>query len=174
MKKILPLLVLLVGLALVAKSLLPPRNPGAFDVVGFGIEWDGRQLWVGASDGSADLYRLNPLDGSILGSMYLRNDPSGGGDVLAIARKDDEIWVLLNFGPECYIGRVDPGTGDVSNALRRTEPDLKLSRHRARSRNAIALPIETRISTLSCTQRHASSAYSPDRRAARSRAIRSP
>ena len=36
MKKLLPLLALLFGVAFVAKTLLPPRNPGAFDVVGFG------------------------------------------------------------------------------------------------------------------------------------------
>jgi streptogramin lyase len=93
-------------------------------VVDFGIEWDGRQLWVGAGDGSAHLYRLNPLDGSIQGSMYLRNDPSGGGGVLAIARKDEELWVLQNSGGDSYISRVDPVTGDVSNVLRRTEPTL--------------------------------------------------
>jgi ABC-type transport system involved in cytochrome c biogenesis permease subunit len=36
MKKIIFLAVLLVGVALVAKSLRPPRNPAQFDVVGFG------------------------------------------------------------------------------------------------------------------------------------------
>jgi len=35
MKRYLPLLLLLLGLALIGRSLLPPRNPAAFDVVGF-------------------------------------------------------------------------------------------------------------------------------------------
>ena len=94
-------------------------------VADFGLEWDGQRLWVGALDGSADIYQLNPLDGSILGSIYLRNDPSGGGGIRAIARKDHELWVLLDFGgSESFIARVDPVTGNVSNALRRTEPAL--------------------------------------------------
>lgn len=36
MKKLLPLLVLLLAVAFVGKSLLPPKNPGAFDLVSFG------------------------------------------------------------------------------------------------------------------------------------------
>ncbi len=35
MKRYFPLLLLLLGLALIGRSLLPPRNPAAFDVVGF-------------------------------------------------------------------------------------------------------------------------------------------
>ena len=93
-------------------------------VTDFGLEWDGTQLWVSALDGSASLYRLNPLDGSILGSMYLRNDPTGGGGIFALARKGDQLWALLGFGPQSYIARIDPQTGEVSEAQLRREPSL--------------------------------------------------
>jgi hypothetical protein len=59
MKKFLPLLILLAGLAMVAKALLPPRNPGAFDVVGFG------RLPVLANG------RLKPLDTVARNSLLL-------------------------------------------------------------------------------------------------------
>ncbi len=50
MKKIIPLLIVLLGVALVAKALRPPRNSGEFDLVGFG------QLPVLANG------RIKPLD----------------------------------------------------------------------------------------------------------------
>jgi ABC-type transport system involved in cytochrome c biogenesis permease subunit len=57
MKKLVPLLALLLGLAFVGRTLLPPRNPAAFDLVGFG------RLPVLANG------RIKPLDTVARGSL---------------------------------------------------------------------------------------------------------
>ncbi len=74
-----------------------------------GLAWDGNALWV--ADAELDsVFRVDPVDGTVLHSFYFYTDFWYGGLTWSI---DDNLW--LSNGASIYL--LMPSTGDVKYVL---------------------------------------------------------
>jgi ABC-type transport system involved in cytochrome c biogenesis permease subunit len=104
MKRFLPLLVLLAGVALIGWSLRPPVNPGAFDVVAFG------RLPVLAGG------RLKPLDTVARNSLLLLNNSTS----LVVTPDQRQLTPIEWLLDVCF----HPGQADTYQTIAIDNPDV--------------------------------------------------
>ena len=73
-----------------------------------GLAWDGGYLWC--ADSNADsIYKLNPVDGTVLSSIFFFLPVNYGGITWS---QDDNLWIAK----EEYFFKVHPATGaEVDN-----------------------------------------------------------
>lgn len=92
----------------------------------YGITWDGSHLWVGTSSTNSNkIWKLNPADGSVAGTIDVPFQPSSGSyTVKALTFDGKELWVFMDLPssqhPDKFY-RVNPTTGDITKTINSPE-----------------------------------------------------
>ena len=112
------LCLLLTGIALsqtVIKTIDAPDYP-------YGVAYDGTHLWVGTSStNDAQIWQIDPADGSIEGSIPVPFEPPNGSfTVKALAHDGEYLWVFMDLPsanhPDKFY-KVDPADGSILKTL---------------------------------------------------------
>lgn len=105
--------------AQVIKTIPAPNYP-------YGLTFDGTNLWVGTSSTNSDqIWKIDPADGSVLGSIPVPFIPATGSyTVKALAFDGQNLWVFedlpsANHPDKFY--KVDPNSGAVLKTLNSPE-----------------------------------------------------
>ncbi|MGH1362397.1 MAG: choice-of-anchor D domain-containing protein [Calditrichia bacterium] len=103
----------------VIKTVPAPNYP-------YGITYDGSHLWVGTSSTNSNkIWKLNPSDGSVAGTIDVPYQPASGSyTVKALAYDGDDLWVFMDLPsaehPDKFY-RMNPATGDVTKTINSPE-----------------------------------------------------
>ena len=103
----------------IIKTIPAPNYP-------YGLAFDGTYLWVGTSStASNQIQKIDPADGSVVGSIPVPFiPPSGSYTVKALAFDGQNLWVFMDLPsanhPDKFY-KVDPATGAVLKTLNSPE-----------------------------------------------------
>ncbi|MDR1896670.1 MAG: glutaminyl-peptide cyclotransferase [Prevotellaceae bacterium] len=88
---------------------------GKFDYnsEGWGITGDGENLWM--SDGTSNLYKLNPGNMNIIDQLEVYSNKGAETNLNELEYINGEIWA--NVYAENYIVRINPETGEITGKI---------------------------------------------------------
>ncbi|MDR1887674.1 MAG: glutaminyl-peptide cyclotransferase [Prevotellaceae bacterium] len=84
-----------------------------YNTEGWGITGDGVNLWM--SDGTSNLYKLNPDNLNVIGQLEVYTDRGAEENLNELEYIDGEIWA--NVYTKDYIVIINPQTGEVTGKI---------------------------------------------------------